>query len=160
MFLLQISQNVDGFRQNNSQGFLELIKLYKQDLLEIFFYFQYLPKLYFGFKKLSWDGLLHEGVLWPWHTFMLIFLIPWKMKKTVLSMADILPLDLLLKRLGNQSLINIIFSSSCLVALESLKARKNIWLVLNESQKLNLAKHCVLCKICSIHPPESLEDKV
>ena len=27
-WLLQISQNIDGFRQHNSQGFLEFLKLY------------------------------------------------------------------------------------------------------------------------------------
>ena len=35
---MQFSQNIDGFIQNDSQGFLELIKLYKQNPLEIFIY--------------------------------------------------------------------------------------------------------------------------
>ena len=46
LFLL-ISQNIDGFRQNNSLGFLI------EFMREIFhFQYMYLPKLCFGFKDL------------------------------------------------------------------------------------------------------------
>ena len=33
---MQFSQNIDGFRQNDSQGFKELVQLYKQKPLEKF----------------------------------------------------------------------------------------------------------------------------
>ena len=36
---MQFSQNIDGFRQNNSQGFIELTQLYKQNPLEKIFIF-------------------------------------------------------------------------------------------------------------------------
>ena len=42
VLLLQFSQNIDGFRQNNSQLSLlhvELVKLYKQKQLELFLFF-------------------------------------------------------------------------------------------------------------------------
>ena len=37
-FFLQFSQNIDGLIQNNAQGFLEFIKLYKQNPLEKFLF--------------------------------------------------------------------------------------------------------------------------
>ena len=43
LLLLQICQNIDGFRQNNAQGFSEFIKFYKQTHFRIVFYFHYLP---------------------------------------------------------------------------------------------------------------------
>ena len=49
---MQFYQNIDVFRQNDSQGFTTH-KMYtnKTQMLEIFFfYFHYLPKLYIGFK--------------------------------------------------------------------------------------------------------------
>ena len=36
---MQFSQNIDGFRQNDLQGFLEFIKLYKQNPLEKYLIF-------------------------------------------------------------------------------------------------------------------------
>ena len=38
IFVLQISQNTDGFRQNNSQGFRSFIKHYQQNPLDFFFF--------------------------------------------------------------------------------------------------------------------------
>ena len=40
---MQFSQNIDGFKQNDSQGFLELVQLYKQNPLEKFFIFTIYP---------------------------------------------------------------------------------------------------------------------
>ena len=47
-FCVQFPQNIDGFRQNDSQGFLQFIEIYKQNPLEKFFH--NLPKLYIGFN--------------------------------------------------------------------------------------------------------------
>ena len=45
---------IDGFRQNNLQGFSFTVqKLYKQNLFYNFLDFHYLPKLYTGFKKFA-----------------------------------------------------------------------------------------------------------
>ena len=43
---MQFSQNIDGFRQNDSQGFLELMQLYITNHIKEIFHFHYLPKLY------------------------------------------------------------------------------------------------------------------
>ena len=49
-FLLQISQHINVFRQDNSQRLLEFIKHYKQNPLEIFFFQSIFTKNYFGFN--------------------------------------------------------------------------------------------------------------
>ena len=49
MFILQISQNIDGFRQNNSQGF-RIRNTLKKIAIREKFYFHYSPKLYIGFN--------------------------------------------------------------------------------------------------------------
>ena len=41
---------IDGFEQNDSQGFENSYNSYEQYPLENFFIFHHLPKLYFGFK--------------------------------------------------------------------------------------------------------------
>ena len=52
VFLIQISQNIDGFRQTNRIH--NAFRIHKQNPLEIFFLHN-LPKLYFG-KKKAWGG--------------------------------------------------------------------------------------------------------
>ena len=47
---MQFSMKIDGFEQNNSQGFENSYNSYEQYPLEIFLHFHHLPKLYFGFK--------------------------------------------------------------------------------------------------------------
>ena len=45
---INLRQNNDGFRKKQFIKLLEFIKLYGLNPLENFFYFHYLPKLYFG----------------------------------------------------------------------------------------------------------------
>ena len=47
---MQFSQRVDGFRQKDSQGLLELVQLYRTKPIRETFNFHHLPKLYIGFK--------------------------------------------------------------------------------------------------------------
>ena len=50
--LWEFSQNIDGFRQNNSIGLLQLY-IKTKPILRIVFHFHYLPKLYIGFNPLE-----------------------------------------------------------------------------------------------------------
>ena len=48
---MQFSTKIDGFEQNDSQGFENLYNSYEQYPLDLaFFHFHHLPKLYFGFN--------------------------------------------------------------------------------------------------------------
>ena len=47
--LMQFSQNIDGFRQNNSPAFRTPKTLSTKPITALF-YFHYLAKLYIGFK--------------------------------------------------------------------------------------------------------------
>ena len=47
---MQFSTKIDGFEQNDSQGFENSYNYYEQYPLENFFHFHHLPKLYFGFN--------------------------------------------------------------------------------------------------------------
>ena len=51
----QISQNIDGFRQQLTR-LLEFIKQNSLPYLEIFFFLHYLPKVYFGFNPKKTGG--------------------------------------------------------------------------------------------------------
>ena len=64
--LLQILQNIDGFRQKQ---FIWLVKLIKK-LLKIFFFIHYLPKLYIGFNG---KIIYLIGVILDWEETNYIF---------------------------------------------------------------------------------------
>ena len=49
-YIFQFSQNMDGFRQNDSTGLLEFIKLCKQKAIRDFFSSLFTWKLYIGFN--------------------------------------------------------------------------------------------------------------
>ena len=50
---MQFSTKIDGFEQNDSQGFENSYNSYEQYPLENFFIFHHLPKLYFGFNIIN-----------------------------------------------------------------------------------------------------------
>ena len=54
---MQILQNVDGFRQNNSQGFLEFLELYKQNPVEKFLIFIIYPNYSLALNAVVFLGL-------------------------------------------------------------------------------------------------------
>ena len=47
---MQFSTQIDGFEQNDSQGFENSYNSYEQYPITEFFHFHHLPKLYFGFN--------------------------------------------------------------------------------------------------------------
>ena len=60
---MQFSQNIDGFRQSDSQGFLELIQLYKENPLEKFFIYQN-NTLVLIQTSITWPGVCGKFVLY------------------------------------------------------------------------------------------------